>query len=94
MKTYEEAVEEAVRIWLSREYSDVISAFRAAAGRLISLIYDKSLGQVHNDMYELHNRLETEAIASRKKAAKLEAQASNEQRRLANIARKLAETKE
>ncbi len=84
MKTYEEALVEAVAIYRGKIFNDCRDIFKCSAYLMMAAIYEKSTDEVYSDM----TRLVEKQLADEKKEKKAKARAENIARQEANLLRK------
>jgi hypothetical protein len=88
MKTFEQAIEAAVEINLTKRFNDVQSAYNCSVILLISKLYDLDVNNVSVIYSEALTKAKEAEDKRRKDARRAEYRADNEARRLANLAKK------
>ena len=88
MKTFEQAIEAAVEINLTKRFNDVQSAYNYSVILLISELYDLDVSNVSVIYSEALTKAKEAEEKRRKDARRAEYRADNEARRLANLAKK------
>lgn len=84
MKSYPEAIEETVSGRTATQYNSCRSTYENVSAAMIAYIFEIDIGIVFADIKTAKDVIEADRKAARKRAS----QVGNEERRLANLARR------